>query len=557
MKTSSTSKLLGTYVIFATLAVSVFVWPWNSIDPVNLPKLTVLGILSTIAFGLAMCNLSFICSRSSRLLLTLLGLFITQMSLALIFSPYDFSIHFYGTPGRNTGFLAYLFLAFLLFATASSASATALRKFVLSLLVMSSLVGLYGLSQSQGIDFFEYVNAYGSTVTGTFGNPNFQSAFMGMSAAVATTLAVLGRIKLIYRLGLFVLLIVSVANIYLSSEQGFLNSLAGFLAAVLVYLFSKQKIIIAWTVLSVTGLGGLLVIAGILNNGPMADLLYKASLQARGFYWQAAINMMVERPFLGVGLDSFGEWYRRSRTQTAAELNAGLVSDTAHSIPLDIGSGGGIPLLVLYLLILGVAMNSILRVINRSQDFDPFFASIVAAWIAYQAQSLISINQIGLGVWGWSLTGLLIGYEINTREVSTVLRQKSSSKIKTRREQIPASALLIAFAAAAIGSAVSLPPYLAANKYYKALQSGDGNAIQQSAYLKPYDRIRFLYTAKILASNNLDANAITVLADATKLYPDNFEFWQQWSQNASATTAQIAKAKAEMKRLDPYNPDLK
>ena len=156
MKTSPTAKLLSTYVIFATIAVSVFVSPWNSIDPVSLPKLTVLGILSTIAFGLAMSNFSFIRSRSSRLILTLLGLFIAQMFLALIFSPYDFSIHFYGTSGRNTGFLAYFFLALLLFATASSASATLLRKFVLSLIVLGSILGLYGLCQSQGIDFFDY-----------------------------------------------------------------------------------------------------------------------------------------------------------------------------------------------------------------------------------------------------------------------------------------------------------------------------------------------------------------------------------------------------------------
>jgi hypothetical protein len=267
--------------------------------------------------------------------------------------------------------------------------------------------------------------------------------------------------------------------------------------------------------------------------------------------------MMVEHPFFGVGLDGFGDWYRRSRTQSAAELNAGVVSDTAHNIPLDIGSGGGVPLLVLYLLILGLALNSIIRVVKRSQDFDPIFASIVAAWVAYQAQSLISINQLGLGVWGWSLTGLLIGFELNTRDKLTNEPIKFSGKAVKKKEQIPASALIIAVAAAAIGSAISLPPYLAANKFYKALQSGDGNLIQKSAYLKPYDRTRFLYTAQILASNKLESNAIDVLSAASRLYPDSFDLWQQWSQIPSATPAQIAKAKAEMKRLDPFNPNLK
>jgi len=555
--TSPTAKLLSTYVIFTSIAVSVFVSPWNSIDPVNLPKLVALGILSTIALGLALSDLRFVKSRSSRVFMIVLVLFVIQLLVALIVSPGDFSFHFYGTPNRNTGFLAYLFLSFLLFASTVSASTEVLKKFAYSLLGVGGLLGLYGLGQWRGIDFFDYVNAYGSNVFGTFGNPNFQSAFMGITAAVGLTLAVFGRITRAQRLGCLALCVIAISNVYLSSEQGYLNFLAGFLAAVLVYLFTKKKMILAWIGLSLSGLGGLLVMAGILNSGPLADFLYKSSLQVRGFYWRAALNMMAERPFFGVGLDGFGNWYRRSRTQTAVESNASVVSDTAHNIPLDIGSGGGIPIMILYLLILGLALNAIVKVVKRSQDFDPIFASVVAGWVAYQAQSLISINQLGLGVWGWSLTGLLIGYELNTRDKSSDAQIKPSGKTSKKKEQIPASVLLIAVGAAAIGSAASLPPYLAANKYYKALQSGDGNILYESAYLKPYDRSRFLYTAQIMVENKLEDRAIQILTDASKLYPDSFEIWQGWLQIPSATPAQVAKAKAEMRRLDPLNPEWK
>ena len=544
-------------MIFTCIVVSVFVSPWNSIDPVNLPKLVALGIFSTIALGLFLGDVRFLKAKSSRIFTTILVLFLAQLLLALILSPDDFSFHLYGSPGRNTGFLAYLFLAFLLLASASSGSASVLRKFGFSLVALGGLLGLYGLGQSQGIEFFDYLNAYGSDVFGTFGNQNFQSAFMGMVASVSLTLGIFVQMKPLQRVGFLAVCVIAISNVYLSSEQGYLNFIAGFLAAVLVYLFSKKKMMLAWFTLATSGLGGILVFAGILNSGPLADLLYKSSLQARGFYWRAAIDMMVERPFFGVGLDGFGNWYRRSRSQAAVESNAGLVSDTAHNIPLDIGSGGGIPLMILYLLILGLAFNAIVKVIQRSQDFDPIFASIVAGWVAYQAQSLISINQLGLGVWGWSLTGLLIGYELNTRDKSSDAQIKPSGKAGKNKEQIPASVLLIAVAAAAIGSAVSLPPYLAANKYYKALQSGDGNLLYESAYLKPYDRTRFLYTAQIMVENKLEDRAIQILSDASKLYPDSFEVWQRWSGIPSATPAQIAKAKAEMRRLDPLNPEWK
>jgi O-antigen ligase len=557
VETSPTAKLLSSYVIFTSIAVCVLVTPWNSIDPVNLPKLAALGVLSTIAVGLALSDLRFVKNRSSRIFMIALILFVMQLLFALILSPDDFSFHFYGTPNRNTGFLAYLFLSFILFASATSASTAVLKRFAYSLLGAGGFLGLYGLAQWQGFDVFDYVNAYGSDVFGTFGNPNFQSAFMGITAAMGLTLGIFGQMKVAQRVGLFALCIIAISNVYLSSEQGYLNFLAGFLAATLIYLFSKKRIILAWTGLALSGIGGFLVFAGILNSGPLADLLYKSSLQARGFYWRAAINMMVEHPFFGVGLDGFGNWYRRSRTQAAAELNAGVVSDTAHNIPLDIGSSGGFPLLILYLIIVGLALNAIVKVTKRSQDFDPIFASIVAGWVAYQAQSLISINQLGLGVWGWSLTGLLIGCELNTREKVSDVQTKQYGKIAKKKEKISASVLLIAVATATIGSAVSLPPYLAANKYYKALQSGDGNILYESAYLKPYDRIRFLYTAQILAENKLEDKAIQILSDASKLYPDSFELWQRWSQIPSAPPEQIAKAKAEMKRLDPFIPDLK
>ena len=557
MELSPTAKLMHSFVLFTSIAVSLFVSPWNSIDPVNLPKLVALGILSTAAIGLALSDLRFAKNKRSRILIVVILLFVAQLVLALIFSPGDISFHLYGTPNRNTGFLAYLFLSFLLFASAASASTAVLKKFTYSIVGVGGFLGLYGISQWQGFDVFDYVNAYGSNVFTTFGNPNFQSAFMGMSAAVCLTLGIFGQMKVTQRTGLIVICIVAVSNVYLSSDQGYLNFLAGFMAAVLVYLFSKKKMMLAWTGLTLSGLGGLLVLAGILNSGPLADLLYKSSLQARGFYWRAAVNMMAEHPFFGVGLDGFGNWYRRSRTQSAAELNAGVVSDTAHNIPLDIGSGGGIPLLILYLVILSLALSAIIRVIKRSKEFDPIFTSIVAAWAAYQAQSLISINQLGLGVWGWSLTGLLIGYELNTRVKNTDDQIKASRKGAKKMEQIPASALLITVVAVAIGAAVSLPPYLAANKYYKALQSGDENVLYESAYLKPYDRTRFLYTAQILTENKLEDKAIQILSDASKLYPDSFEVWQRWSQIPTATPEQKAKALEEMKRLDPFNPELK
>jgi hypothetical protein len=374
---------------------------------------------------------------------------------------------------------------------------------------------------------------------------------MGISAATALTLAVFSSLKIYYKVALVALVIIAIYNVSVSSQQGYLNFVAGFATAAIIYLFKQKKVILGLAALALFGLGVILVLLGILDKGPLAQIIFKSSFQARNSYWRGAMNMIFDHPFFGVGMDGFGDWYRRSWSGVSG------VSDTAHNIPLDIGASGGLPLLLLHLAIIGLALFAIIKVVKRNDEFDVYFAVIVAAWVAYQAQSIISINQLGLGVWGWSLTGLIIGYEINSRNPEQVENQKVARMGKVVAEKLSASALVITIVTSGIGIAIASPPYLAANKFYKALESGDANVIQPAAYLKPYDRSRFLYVARILDQNKLEARAIEVLSDASKIYPDSIEVWSQWVTIPSATPVDVANAKAEIKRLDPYNPDIK
>jgi hypothetical protein len=234
MQSSALNKLLGLIVLAASISVTLFVSPWNSIDPVNLPKLTVLGALAPIAATLGLSNNTFLRARRNRPLLVFIALFILQLSLVLLIGNDDFSFKFYGTPSRNTGYLAYLSLAMILFASAVAASKQLLSKFVFALVGTGGSLAVYGLAQSRGLDIWEYVNAYSSNVFGTFGNPNFQSAFMGITAAVSMTWVLLSSIVIWYRLGLFIIALLALANVALSSEQGYLNFVAGLSGSVLI-----------------------------------------------------------------------------------------------------------------------------------------------------------------------------------------------------------------------------------------------------------------------------------------------------------------------------------
>jgi O-antigen ligase len=557
MRKVAMNRFFNFFMPISVSLVCIFISPWNSVDPVNLPKLFLLIIVGFIAGGYAVSRLDLLKTIRYRFIVTVAIVFLIQLIVVFVTDDRDSYLKLYGTNGRNTGILAYVSLTFILVATALIASNFALRIYQITFLICGSIVGIYGIFQSIGMDVYEYNNAYASNVFGPFGNANFQSAFMGMVAALSLTTTVFSRSKIQVRTISFLIAVVAIYNITKSSDQGFLILLVGFGTAIVLYFYHVRKILWSSILASLIFLSGILVSLGIYNRGPLSTLIFDTSLQARTYYWQVARQAIVSNPLSGLGLDAYSDYYRRYRTPEMAEFYKGVVSDSAHSIPLDIGAGGGLPLLLAYLGIVLLAMVSIYRVSKRLVTFNVTYASFVAAWVSYQIQSLISINQLGLGVWGWSLTGLLIGYELNTREPksreTSIKRSELTARQELKSNQNFSPVLILGI----IGIVVATPPYSTAGKFYKALQTQNAVEIQKAAYIQPYDRGKFLIAAGIMNQNKLDSYTLSLLKDATKLFPDSLDFWELWISIPTATKEDVAKAKIEMKRLDPFNPDLK
>ena len=560
MKTRRTLE----HVLLAGLGfVTLVVAPYSSVDPINLPKLSVLAFFGIVAISLVVPVSKKVLATGHRKIILIILLFIIDVILIIIFGASERVEQIYGTFGRNSGALAYVSLALVLVASSLVSNGAYVKKFVVTTLSLGVLLAVYGQMQNQGWDPFPFVNAYGSNVFGTFGNPNFMSAFMGLIAVVSFTMVLNTVFTHVTRFALAILVVISIVIVYEThAQQGYLNFVAGVGTVVVLWLFMTQRKVLSAVVAGLGVIGGGLVFLGLINAGPLASYLYKASLQARGFYWRAGVKMLIDHPFFGVGMDGFGDWYRRSRSLEDTLQSPGLVSNTAHNVFIDIASNGGFPLIGIYLAIVGLVITSIVRVVQRSEGFDVYFVAIVGAWVAYQAQSFVSINQLGLAIWGWILSGLIIGYEINTRTVEISESKEVHHKNRGRSAKILAqplssAAVVSLFAGVLIGASIALPPYVAATQYYKALQSGNTTVIESAAYLKPFEKMRFIQVATGLRENKLEERAIVVIRDAAVKYPDSFEIWSVWASIASAAPADIANAKAQMKRLDPHNPDLK
>jgi hypothetical protein len=414
----------------------------------------------------------------------------------------------------------------------------------------------YGAVQALGGDPFNWVNPY-SPVFGFLGNPNFQSSLLGILGAVVFTQLLSGSVKIQFKGAYLVYLLLTVYVIReTASQQGFLVLLIGSAISLGVFVYGKSRAL-GYSYLGLAAVGFVVVLIGTLNKGPLASLLYKDSVTYRGDYWRAGWKMTVDNPIFGVGLDSYGDWYRRSRT-IEATLRRGpeVTSNAAHNVFLDISAFGGFPLLLVYLVLMVLVVISAVKVLKRTQGFSAGFVGLVAGWVAFQAQSIISINQIGLALWGWVLSGLIIGYEINTRGADEFVEKKTGNTA-TKPVQTSAATPVAIFVGLIVGVLVGMSPYLASAKYKSALETSNPTVIQEAAYIWPTDPSRMIQVAMTLNDNKLEDQGLQVAQDAVERFPDNFAVWSALNSMNKASVEQKAEALAQMKRLDPLNPNLK
>jgi O-antigen ligase len=547
---------LGKVLVWALVAVTMLVTPLWSLDPINPIKMLAVSAVGFMGLGVLLANQKALQLVRFKLPVILISGFMVWQLVVLVVSGGEKLQQLFGTAGRNTGFITYLAFSSLFVVAMVASSSVFLNRFLISALVVGVASLGYGVVQAVGADPFNWVNPY-SPVFGYLGNPNFQSSLLGILGAVVFTQLLSGSVKIQIKGAYLVYLLVTLLVIKeTASQQGFLVLLIGAALSLGVFVYGKSRAL-GYSYLALAAVGFIAVLVGILNNGPLATLLYKDSVTYRGDYWRAGWNMTAENPIFGVGLDSYGDWYRRSRT-IEATLRRGpdVTSNAAHNVFLDISAYGGFPLLMIYLALMILVVISAVKVFKRSQGFNAGFVGLFAGWVAFQAQSIISINQIGLALWGWVLSGLIIGYEINTRGGDEVV-EKKTGKSATKPVQTSAVTPVAIFVGLIVGVLIGMPPYLASAKYKSALETSNPQIIQEAAYIWPTDSSRMIQVAMTLNENKLEDQGLQVALDAVERFPDNYGVWGTLSLMKKATDAQKAEALSQMKRLDPLNPNLK
>jgi O-antigen ligase len=381
-------------------------------DPFNTPKLIILLITSGWLLGHIIDhyrNKSVRIRSRDFVYLAISGIFLFFLSISLFFTDI-FLIGLLGDTQRRNGFLSYLALTIILLFTAVKIN----YFYVIRMIKVSILVGLilcgYGLLQITGNDFVQWNNPYNSMIT-TVGNPNFASSLLALMLLTALFAMFIQSINIIYKIVGVVIIILGLALIIDSqSRQGLLVAFFSIIFYLVTYFyFVLRRFRLALIAISASLI--LFTILGMLQMGPLSSVLYKGSVSVRGYYWRAAFEMIKDHPFSGVGLDRYGSFFKEYR-EVGYPLNYGfeITSSNAHNVFLQLFSTGGIFLGFSYLaLLILIFMTGMQNLKNSQGDFQKINQLLLATWVGFQAQALISIDNIGISIWGWLFGGCILG----------------------------------------------------------------------------------------------------------------------------------------------------
>ena len=563
MLNNISEKTVAKLIYAGVPLTSVFILTGTVSDPVNVTKLVVATIIAFAVLAIVIFSgLKSLWKLSKLFTISTLLLFATMLS-ASIASESAFVSNLYGISGRNTGLLAYFSFLSLALGAALLREKKSFERLVVGLLVAGAINVIYCLWAWQFGDFISWNNPFG-TILGTFGNPNFISSFLGIFISATTSYLILARKPIMVKVFATIFILVAFIEVlHTHSIQGVVVTGIGLAYNGFLFVRSITKTNLwSYGYLLSAMFVGVLAVAGMLQIGPLAKFLYKTSVSLRGEYWQAGINMGQSHPLTGIGMDGYGNLYRQARDASALILpGVTVITNASHNVVVDFFAYGGYPLLIAYLFFLFFGAKSIVTVILRSRDFNPVFAALSVAWVCYQAQSIISINQIGLAIWGWVLTGALVGYEYSTKselktENSSAKIVKSISKVNRQSNFSPT---LIAGLGAVIGALISVPPYNADLSWRNALGSQNLAQVEKAltpSYMTPSDSTRLASAVTLMEQSKLYDQSYKYAKYAVEFNPNYFDAWKILYYVSKSTPEDKKMALENLKRLDPLNPDV-
>ena len=475
-------------------------------------------------------------------------------------SKSDLASQLYGVTGRNIGVFTLLGLAGFMIIGFLLSNENLMEKLVVTLLAVTLLSALYGFLQYLKLDPLTWDSDYGN-IFGFVGNPNFQSAMMGLGAIGCVGHLFLGNQADKWRITSIILVIMMLISVKITgSIQGYLIFALGLLFLLYSHFLKSVPSFLHVTFLTSILFGPFSVFLFFVNFLESSALVKEGSLQQRATYWEVGLRIWNQNPIVGTGLDTFGESFRSQRNLANIEAVNGTITNSAHNFFIDLLANGGLLLFLPFLFFVIKTILAIYKVLKSKKTISMPVKTIIGVWIGLFTQMLISPNQIALMVWFWACTGAIIGYASKLSSAENLTADKkiwSKTKQNSRPTQELAPAqILAAFMGVLISLLVSLPPYVASVKYLSALKSGQVERIYESASIFPTDVSRSVAIINAFSNNQFYSQAHSLALQTVERYPNSFAAWNELYLIVNSLPSEKKIALLNMRRLDPENPQL-
>jgi O-antigen ligase len=431
------NEIFITWALLVSSATTLFFWS-SGLDVFNLPKTAVLLIGSVGCLGGTFYLFKYNGLRR-KIGITFYGVAAALYLTQILVGPAGIERTLWGAYSRANGAVSYLSIILIAVTVLISVNKANVNRIFQILTVTLFFNLIYGYFQFAGYDFVRWVNPY-NPIIGTLGNPNFSSSILGLTSLATICYATFATKSVYIRTALGILGLAGVILSYLTeSIQGPLTFVAGLTMALLGSLWISNKRAIFYPLFASVVVGGTFLIYSMYGYGPLGPTLFQYTLKLRFRYWQAAIEMMQNHPWLGVGVDSYGEYFRRSKPLALIQSNGPeLMTNNAHSTPFQLGATLGVPFFLIYIsLQIYVIVRFVKAFRNPSDSAKPLLA-LFSVWVAFQLQSLISLDQLGLSIWGWVLGAAIIGLSFDGAAIVAPPVAKGPKKVERTKEVAPA-----------------------------------------------------------------------------------------------------------------------
>lgn len=608
--------------MYAIAAIVPIVF-WRSVtDSFDLTKGTVLNIFGTFLLGAFVLGIVLAGPKAvAKPVWIAVGAFAagTLVSTVTSMSPI---VSIVGQSQRYTG-LATIFSGLLV--TLAVVAFFNTRQLVLLVQVMvgtAIIVALYTLIQESGNDPFEWFSeSFGKFVFSTLGNPNTGAAYTAVTLPVvawamlrkdhhvairitagAVFGAALGSLAVFQSfqgpVAAVVTIVYLVAWAWLNGRTTGSWLIAGFMSLAIPVMSTRTggttQILLLAVVFGALAYGvpyiqkltlpegiyakrkpmaaaaGVVIIAALAVVGPSAAGFIKDEVEGgmneRGDFYRAALDVFQDNPVVGSGLESFGFVYAEYRPASHAVTLEGSRTSSVHSVPLGMFSNGGIILGLTYLGFVIFTGYSLVRALRK--DINAGSGALLGAgtaWLAYQVQSIVSVEHVALFTLHFTLAGIVLAFAWpNGWEAATTVVKRGRNR-KPAYKTMPAVAVggvgLVAVVAVAM---VITRPMQAARASYLGLgaaySSQDGNTaleeLTNATDKAPWEALYHIQRAEILQGFQRleDAAAEAKIAAEKSFYNPGItpQLAQLIASSGDTETALFLVREAS--RRDPFAP---